>query len=81
MTLIEALVVYVIIWWLVLFMVLPWGINRVDPDSLLPGQDPGSPAKGRMILKLFVTSGISAILLGIYYLVVLSGVVTFRMPA
>jgi len=81
MTITEALVVYVILWWLVLFMVLPWGINRVDPDNLLPGQDPGSPAKGRMVLKLFVTSGISAVLLGIYYLIVLSGLISFRVPA
>jgi predicted secreted protein len=80
MTLTEALVVYVIIWWLILFMVLPWGINRVDPDELLPGQDPGSPAKGRMVLKLVVTTALSAALLGVYYMVATSGMVSFRVP-
>jgi len=78
MSYIEMLVVYVILWWLVLFMVLPFGITRVDPDTLLPGQDPGSPAKGRMVMKLIVTSGISAILLVIYYFIATSGLISFR---
>ena len=80
MTISEFLVAYIIIWWLVLFMVLPFGINRVNPDILLPGQDPGSPAKGRMILKLCVTSGISLVLLGVYYLIATSGMISFREP-
>jgi predicted secreted protein len=77
MSLTEIVVVYIIIWWLVLFMVLPFGITRVDPDTLLPGQDPGSPAKGRMVLKLVITSGITAVLVGIYYFVATSGLISF----
>ena len=78
MSLTEMFVIYVIMWWLVLFMVLPFGITRVDPDTLLPGQDPGSPAKGRMVKKLIITSGISAVLLVIYYLIATSGLISFR---
>ena len=74
----ELFVVYVIIWWLVLFMVLPFGINSVDPSTLLPGQDPGSPAKGRMILKLGITSGITAVLVCIYYLVTTTGLISLK---
>ncbi|MEZ7863615.1 MAG: DUF1467 family protein [Rhodospirillales bacterium] len=77
MSLTEIVVVYIIIWWLVLFMVLPFGITRVDPDTLLPGQDPGSPAKGRMVLKLGITSGIAAVLVGIYYFVATTGLISF----
>ncbi|MEZ7845371.1 MAG: DUF1467 family protein [Rhodospirillales bacterium] len=77
MSLTEIVVVYIIIWWLVLFMVLPFGITRVDPDTLLPGQDPGSPAKGRMVLKLVITSGITAVLVGIYYFVATTGLISF----
>ena len=76
MSLTEIVVVYIIIWWLVLFMVLPFGITRVDPDTLLPGQDPGSPAKGRMVLKLAITSGIAAVLVGIYYFVTTTGLIS-----
>ena len=74
----EILVVYVIIWWLVLFMVLPFGITRVDPTTLLPGQDPGSPAKGRMLLKLGVTSCIAAVLVCIYYFVTTTGLISLK---
>jgi predicted secreted protein len=77
MSLTEIVVVYIIIWWLVLFMVLPFGITRVDPDTLLPGQAPGSPAKGRMVLKLVITSGITAVLVGIYYFVATTGLISF----
>jgi predicted secreted protein len=77
MSLTEIVVVYIIIWWLVLFMVLPFGITRVDPDTLLPGQDPGSPAKGRMVLKLVITSGITAVLVGIYCFVATTGLISF----
>ena len=78
MSIAELFVVYIIAWWLVLFMVLPFGITRVDPDNLLPGQDPGSPAKGRLILKMFITSGIALVILGIYYFIATSGLVSFR---
>ena len=74
----EILVVYVIIWWLVLFMVLPFGISRVDPETLLPGQDPGSPAKGRMLLKLMITTGITAILVCIYYFIKITGLISLK---
>ncbi|NQW01712.1 MAG: DUF1467 family protein [Rhodospirillales bacterium] len=74
----ELFVVYFIVWWLVLFMVLPFGITRVDPTTLLPGQDPGSPAKGRLILKMCITSAIALVLLVIYYYVGTSGLISFR---
>ena len=74
----EIFVVYVIIWWLVLFMVLPFGITRVDPTTLLPGQDPGSPAKGRMLLKLMITTGITAVLVCIYYFVTTTGLISLK---
>jgi len=74
----EILVVYVIIWWLVLFMVLPFGITRVDPAVLLPGQDPGSPAKGRMVLKLGITSSIAVVLVSIYYFVTTTGLISLK---
>ncbi len=43
MSLTLGFAVYVVIWWLTLFIILPWGISRVNPDDLLPGEDPGAP--------------------------------------
>lgn len=75
---ITGLAVYVIIWWLVIFMVLPWGVRRIDPEDLGPGEDPGAPAKPRMAMKLAITTVISGVLFGLFYLVMISGVISFR---
>ena len=75
---VTGLAVYVIIWWLVIFMVLPWGVRRIDPEDLGAGEDPGAPEKPRMILKLAITTVISGVIFGLVYLVVVSGVISFR---
>lgn len=78
MSLTTGFAVYLVIWWLTLFMVLPFGITRIDPEELLPGEDPGAPAKPRLAFKFAVTTGVSSVLFGIFYLVFESGVISFR---
>ncbi len=74
----TALATYVIIWWLVMFMVLPWGVRRIEPEDLGEGDDPGAPENPRMLMKVAVTTGISGVIFGLVYLVVISGVISFR---
>jgi len=74
----TGLAVYIIIWWLVIFMVLPWGVRQIDPDDLLEGEDPGAPAKPRMVLKLAITTGISGVVFVLVHLIIQSGVSSFR---
>ena len=52
---------YVIVWWIVLFMVLPIGIKST-PDSLGRGQMAGAPEKPMMLKKIVWTSIIAAVL-------------------
>lgn len=78
MTLWTGIAVYVIIWWLVIFMVLPWGVRRIDTETLGKGEDPGAPEKPRMLMKLLVTTAISAVIFAPLYLVIVSGVISFR---
>ena len=75
---ITGLAVYVIIWWLVIFMVLPWGVRRIDPEDLGTGEDPGAPEKPRMVMKVAITTVISGVIFGLVYLVIVSGVISFR---
>ena len=75
---VTGLAVYVIIWWLVIFMVLPWGVRRIDPEDLGKGEDPGAPEKPRMVMKVAITTVISGVIFGLVYLVVVSGVISFR---
>jgi predicted secreted protein len=65
---VTGVVVFIIIWWVVLFMVLPWGVNRTaNPEA---GHDHGAPARPMVFRKLLATTGITALLWAIFYVVV-----------
>ena len=57
MTWLTGVMAYVIIWWLVLFTVLPWGV-RV-PDDPEPGHATSAPEKPMMGRKALVTTAIA----------------------
>jgi predicted secreted protein len=78
MTLWTGLAVYFIIWWMVIFMVLPWGVRRIDPENLGKGEDPGAPDKPRMLIKIGVTTVVAAVIFGLVYLISISDVISFR---
>lgn len=60
MTWFGGIVVYVIVWWMVLFAVLPWG-NR-PPENPEPGHATSAPEQPRLALKFAVTTGIATLL-------------------
>ena len=59
--------VYVMIWVVVLFLVLPWGVHI--SDKVQPGHATSAPEHPYMGLKLLVTSVLTAFLWVIAYLV------------
>ena len=65
-TISTGLAVYFVIWWLVLFLTLPFGVRsqHEDGDSV-PGTDPGAPILARMGRKLIMTTLISAVIFAI----------------
>ena len=70
MTLTTALAIYFIIWWLVLFAVLPWGIrSQHESDDMVPGTDPGAPIATRLVSKLVWTSLIAALIFIVIFFV------------
>ena len=76
MSILAGIVVYLMIWWVVLFAVLPWGVRI--PDETEPGFAASAPEKPRLWLKVAVTSLISAVLwVGAAYLIT-SDWITFR---
>jgi predicted secreted protein len=49
--------IYFIMWWLVFFMVLPWGIrSQHEHGDIAPGTDPGAPAVHGLKPKLLWTT-------------------------
>jgi predicted secreted protein len=68
MGIVGGTVVYVIVWVVILFMVLPFGVRQ--PDETEPGHMPGAPENPRIGLKFAVTSGIAAVIwLALYFAV------------
>lgn len=53
-----GIVVYVILWWLVLFTVLPWGVH--PPAEPGKGHATSAPARPRLLLKFAITTVIAA---------------------
>ena len=56
----EFLVIYLILWWLVFFVMLPFGIER-DQDVTF-GNDPGAPKKSLVKKKAIISSFVTLIL-------------------
>ncbi|MFN4089863.1 MAG: DUF1467 family protein [Alphaproteobacteria bacterium] len=78
MGIVAGVVVYVMLWWLVLFTVLPWGVRRQDAPEA--GFDPGAPEAPRMWLKLLVTTVITTALWFVADLIIASDWISFREP-
>jgi predicted secreted protein len=67
---------FLLIWWIVIFAVLPFGISA--PAEHEPGRDRGAPARPRLKLKLLITTLIAmAIWLALYWALT-SGLIDFR---
>lgn len=62
--------IYGIVWFLTLFMVLPFGVvSQSEAGEVVPGSEGGAPSQPRIGRKLFITTLISGVLYaGIYYL-------------
>jgi predicted secreted protein len=70
MSLATAFAIYFIIWWVVLFAVLPWGVRSQHEDgTIIPGSDPGAPAIPQLRRKLVWTTVIAAIVFALWYVV------------
>ena len=66
-TISTALAVYFVVWWITLFLTLPFGVRsqHEDGEGGADGTDPGAPVLARMGRKLIWTTVISAVLFGI----------------
>ena len=57
MSIATALAIYFIIWWVMLFAVLPWGVRSQDESGAVsPGTDPGAPTSPRVWRTLIMTT-------------------------
>jgi predicted secreted protein len=62
--------IYFVLWWIVLFLTLPFGVRSQHEDGegagqVIPGTDPGAPVLARMGRKLIWTTILSAVIFAI----------------
>ena len=78
MTIFSGILVYAVIWWLVLFTVLPWGVQR--PEQAEPGHAVEAPSNPRILFRFVVTTLIATVLFAIAWGLIDSDLISFREP-
>ncbi len=72
----TGILVYVVIWWLVLFCILPLGIRPAAESDV--GAAAGAPANPRLAWRLALTSGVAALVFALVFLLIRSDWISFR---
>lgn len=71
---ISGTVVYLIVWWVVIFAVLPFGVRQPD----VPDHSAGAPRDPNIRKKFIITTLISAVIWVIIYILIDIKFVDFR---
>mgnify|MGYP000462913743 CR=1 FL=1 len=68
---VSIIAIYFVVWWIVLFAVLPWGMRTQEEEGeVVLGTTESAPANPRLVRKAILTSIVAAIVtFGIWFLV------------
>jgi predicted secreted protein len=65
---VTGIVVYLIVWWMVFFTVLPLRVRGQHEDGdIVPGSEPGAPTDPRIAEKMWLAASVTAVLWLIYF--------------
>jgi predicted secreted protein len=66
-----AVALFLTIWFVVLFVVLPFGVrSQQESGDFVTGTDPGAPVAPRFLNKILWTTGIAVIVFGLVIIAV-----------
>ena len=75
MTLVSGTMVFFVIWWVVLFMVLPFGVRiEENPEK---GFAPSAPKNPNLKKKFLITTLLTALIWGVIQFVMVNHLVSF----
>ena len=75
----TGIAVFFLIWWIVLFAVLPWGVrSQQENEEIVPGTDPGAPAIPNLRRKLVWTTIVSVVVFAACYVIYVDRLVTLE---
>jgi predicted secreted protein len=74
----TGIAIFFLIWWIVLFAVLPWGIRSQQEEggAVAPGTDPGAPVIPNLRRKLLWTTVASVVVFAACYVIYVDRLVT-----
>ena len=76
MSLTLAIAIYVVLWWTVLFAVLPIGVRTQGEDgSVVPGTPESAPTAPRLMRVVLLTTLVSGLLFGAAWAAVRYGLI------
>ena len=63
-----SLAIYFMIWWIVLFAVLPFGMRRTQQEAgdVLPGSEPSAPERPHFLRVVIITTVLATLVFGAY---------------
>jgi len=67
---------YVVIWWIVIFAVLPFGVRTTEEGD--PGHAAGAPVHPHLLVKALVTTAVAAVIWLMLYWAVQHDLIDFR---
>jgi predicted secreted protein len=71
-----AIAIYVVLWWTVLFAVLPIGVRtQGEDDAVVPGTPESAPTAPRLLRVVLLTTLISGLLFGAAWAAVRYGLI------
>lgn len=76
MSITTVIAIYFLVWWIVLFAVLPWGVrSQHEGGEIVPGTDPGAPAVHRVWRALLWTTAIASVVFVVLVVIYKSGLI------
>lgn len=77
----SAIAIFFVIWWLSLFLVLPFGIrSQVESGEIEPGTEPGAPSVSNIGRRLIYTTVLAVVFFAIFVGVMNSGLTLDMFP-
>jgi predicted secreted protein len=71
MDILQSIAVYFFIWWITLFLVLPFGVRtQQEEGSVVPGTPESAPARPRLLrIALINTALATAVFIAVYVII------------
>ena len=80
MSVVGGVVSFLLIWWVVLFAVLPIGVRgQWEQGEVKDGTDPGAPVAPNLANKALLTTLVTMVLWGALYFAIRFGLFSFEM--